>query len=247
MPKVIIHDAIDRVGIDLLETRADLEICTIERDDDPRLMAEIVDADGLILRYLPLRAEPLEAATRLKVVARHGVGCDNVDLAVASARKIPVATVGDANAVTVAELTLFFMLSAAKRGRHYDEAMRRGDYLVREAADHGELYERTVLIIGFGRIGHPFAHLPRGPVGEGHGKHLIRPCPAKPQQMRKAGREDTGLARPRPGQHQHGTLKGLHRLALRRVELRQPGGGRCFGNPGFLRLFDVKRIAHGKR
>lgn len=153
MPKVIIHDAIDRVGIDLLNTRSDLEICTIERDDDPRLMAEIVDADGLILRYLPLRAAPLEAATRLKVVARHGVGCDNVDLAVASARKIPVATVGDANAATVAELTLFFMLSAAKRGRHYDEAMRRGDYLVREAADHGELYERTVLIIGFGRIG----------------------------------------------------------------------------------------------
>ena len=153
MPKVIIHDAIDGAGVDLLKSRADLEICEVERDDDDTLRREIADADGLILRYLPLRAEMLEASTRLKVIARHGVGCDNIDLEVATARKIPVATVGDANAVTVAELTLYFMLAASKKARHYDDSVRRGEFLVREAADHLELYGRTVLIIGFGRIG----------------------------------------------------------------------------------------------
>ena len=153
MPKVIIHDAIDDAGLDVLARRADLEIHTVARDDDDRLRREIVDADGLILRYLPLRKGVLELSTRLKVIARHGVGCDNIDVDVASALKIPVATVGDANAVTVAELTLYFMLSAAKKGRHYDESMRRGDFLVREAADHFELYGQTVLIVGFGRIG----------------------------------------------------------------------------------------------
>ena len=153
MPKVIIHDAIDEAGVDLLKSRADLEICEVARDDDETLRREIADADGLILRYLPLRAEMLEAATRLKVVARHGVGCDNIDLDVASTRKIPVATVGEANAVTVAELTLFFMLAAGKKARHYDDAVRRGDFMVREAADHLELYGQTVLIVGFGRIG----------------------------------------------------------------------------------------------
>ena len=152
MPKVIIHDAIDEAGVDLLKSRADLEICEVARDDDETLHREIADADGLILRYLPLRAEMLEAATRLKVVARHGVGCDNVDVDAATARKIPVATVGDANAVAVAELTLFFMLAASKRARHYDEAVRRGDFLARETADHLELYGRTVLLLGFGRI-----------------------------------------------------------------------------------------------
>ena len=152
MPKVIIHDAIDEAGVDLLKSRADLEICEVARDDDETLRREIADADGLILRYLPLRAEMLEAATRLKVVARHGVGCDNVDVDAATARKIPVATVGDANAVAVAELTLFFMLAASKRARHYDEAVRRGDFLARETADHLELYGRTVLLLGFGRI-----------------------------------------------------------------------------------------------
>ena len=152
MPKVIIHDAIDEAGVDLLKSRADLEICEVARDDDETLHREIADADGLILRYLPLRAAALEAATRLKVVARHGVGCDNVDVDAATARKIPVATVGDANAVAVAELTLFFMLAASKRARHYDEAVRRGDFLARETADHLELYGRTVLLLGFGRI-----------------------------------------------------------------------------------------------
>ena len=153
MPKVIIHDAIDGAGLDVLAQRADLEICAVERDDSNTLRREIADADGLILRYLPLRADILEASTRLRVVARHGVGCDNIDLAVASAMNIPVATVGDANAVTVAELTLYFMLAAGKRARHYDDSVRRGDFLVREAADHLELYGQTVLIVGFGRIG----------------------------------------------------------------------------------------------
>ncbi len=152
MPKVIIHDAIDEAGVDLLKSRAGLEIREVARDDDDTLHREIADADGLILRYLPLRAAALEAATRLKVVARHGVGCDNVDVDAATARKIPVATVGDANAVAVAELTLFFMLAASKRARHYDEAVRRGDFLARETADHLELYGRTVLLLGFGRI-----------------------------------------------------------------------------------------------
>ena len=153
MPKVIIHDAIDGAGLDLLARRADIDICTVARDDDDRLRREIADADGMILRYLPLRGAALAAATRLKVIARHGVGCDNIDVAAASARNIPVATVGDANAVTVAELTLYFMLAAAKKARHYDDSVRRGDFLVREAADHLELYGQTVLIVGFGRIG----------------------------------------------------------------------------------------------
>ena len=153
MPRVIIHDAIDEAGLDLLAGRADLEVCEVARDDDERLCREIADADGLILRYLPLGTEALAASTRLKVIARHGVGCDNIDLATATAMKIPVATVGDANAVTVAELTLYFMLALAKKSRHYDESVRQGDFLVREAADHLELYGRTVLIIGFGRIG----------------------------------------------------------------------------------------------
>lgn len=154
MPKVIIHDAVDPAARALLETRENMEIVIIERDERERLRRELADADSIILRYLPLDAGDLRAAPILKVVARHGVGYDNIDMAAAGERGIPVATIGDANSVTVAELALYLMLAAAKQGLVYDAALRGGDWWqIRETANTIELYEKTVLVVGFGRIG----------------------------------------------------------------------------------------------
>ena len=154
MPKVIIHDAVDPAARALLETRDSMEIVTIERDERQRLRRELVDADSIILRYLPLDAGDLRAAPNLKVVARHGVGYDNIDMLAAVECGIPVATIGDANSVTVAELALYLILAAAKQGLVFDAAVRGGDWWpVREAAHTIELYEKTVLVVGFGRIG----------------------------------------------------------------------------------------------
>ncbi len=153
MPKVIIHDAIDKAGFDILATRPEIETVAVARDDDAALAREIRHADAIILRYLPLDAAVIGAAERLKVIARHGVGYDNVDMAAANAARVPVAIVGDANAVTVAELALYLMLAVSKRGVFYDGAVRGGNYIAREAADHRELYQKSVLIIGFGRVG----------------------------------------------------------------------------------------------
>jgi len=154
MPKVIIHDAVDPAALALLEARENMEILTIERDERERLRHELADADSIILRYLPLDADDLRAALNLKVVARHGVGYDNIDMVAAGACGIPVATIGDANSVTVAELALYLMLAAAKQGLVYDAALRSGDWWqTRESAHTIELYEKTVLVVGFGRIG----------------------------------------------------------------------------------------------
>ncbi|MDA0230115.1 MAG: hydroxyacid dehydrogenase [Proteobacteria bacterium] len=154
MPKVIIHDAVDPAARALLEARENMEIVTVERDERERLRRELADADSIILRYLPLDADDLRAAPNLKVVARHGVGYDNIDMVAASACGIPVATIGDANSVTVAELALYLMLAAAKQGLVYDAALRSGDWWqIRESAHTIELYEKTVLVVGFGRIG----------------------------------------------------------------------------------------------
>ena len=154
MPKVIIHDAVDPAARALLESRENMEIVTIERDERERLRRELADADSIILRYLPLDADDLRAAPNLKVVARHGVGYDNIDMIAAGECGIPVATIGDANSVTVAELALYLMLAAAKQGLVYDAALRDGDWWqIREAANTIELYEKTVLVVGFGRIG----------------------------------------------------------------------------------------------
>ena len=154
MPKVIIHDAVDPAAFDLLNSRAGMEIVTLERDERARLRREMADADSIILRYLPLDGDDIRAARNLKVIARHGVGYDNIDMAAANECGIPVATIGDANSVTVAELALYLMLAAAKQGPEHDKAVRAGEWWqIREEANTVELYEKTVLVVGFGRIG----------------------------------------------------------------------------------------------
>ena len=154
MPKVIIHDAVDPAAFDLLNSRAGMEIVSLERDERARLRREMADADSIILRYLPLDGDDIRAARNLKVIARHGVGYDNIDMAAASECSIPVATIGDANSVTVAELALYLMLAAAKQGPEHDKAVRAGEWWqIREEAKTIELYEKTVLVVGFGRIG----------------------------------------------------------------------------------------------
>jgi len=154
MPKIIIHDAVDPAALELLNSPADMQIVTITRDETARLSAELVDADAIIIRYLPLGAADINAARNLKVIARHGVGYDNVDMVAASAAGIPVATIGDANSITVAELTLYLMLASAKQGIGYDKSVRAGKWWqAREQARTIELYEKNLLVIGFGRIG----------------------------------------------------------------------------------------------
>ena len=153
MSKVVIHDIVHEDALDLLRRRGDIEIVSVEADDRQGLLREIADAEAIILRYLPLDREAIMAARALKVIARHGVGYDNVDMTAAGERGIPVATIGDANALTVAELTLYFMLAAAKQGPAHDRAVRTGDWKAREAADGIDLIDKNILIIGFGRVG----------------------------------------------------------------------------------------------
>jgi D-3-phosphoglycerate dehydrogenase len=98
-------------------------------------------------------------APRLDLVARHGVGYDNVDVAALTARGIPLALVGDANALTVAEHTLYLMLAVAKRGIVRDRAVREGSWHGGAGGLGFELSGRTVLVVGLGRIGTRVARL----------------------------------------------------------------------------------------
>jgi len=154
MPKIIIHDAIHPAAIDELKNVKDINIVEIMPSESNRLNYELRDADGIILRYLPLRKAAIFSSKQLKVIARHGVGCDNIDLETANTLGIPVATVGDANSVTVAELTLYLILATAKHGLAYDRSVRNGEWLKsRENLSPIELFKKNVLIVGFGRIG----------------------------------------------------------------------------------------------
>jgi D-3-phosphoglycerate dehydrogenase len=157
MPKVLIIGRFHQDGMRLIEARPDVAYEIVDGSDEAELCEQIRDADGVTIRTSLLRAHVLDRAERLKVVSRHGVGYDNIDLAALTRRKIPLAIAADANATAVAEHTLYFMLALAKQGLRHDRATRAGQWAVRNDLGPVDLLGRRVLVMGFGRIGREVA------------------------------------------------------------------------------------------
>jgi D-3-phosphoglycerate dehydrogenase len=157
MPKVLIIGAFHADGMKLFAARPEVALEIIDGADAAEIAAKIQDADAVTLRTALLPAAAIEQAPHLKVVSRHGVGYDNIDVAALTRRKIPLAIAADANATAVAEHTLYFMLALAKQGLAYDRATREGCWAVRDSLDAVDLLGRRVLVMGFGRIGREVA------------------------------------------------------------------------------------------
>jgi D-3-phosphoglycerate dehydrogenase len=155
MPNVLVLGKIHPAGIG----RLDAASCTVrELPDHPAdLMRHVADADAIIVRMTRIDAAAINAAPGLRIVARHGVGYEAVDVDALTSRGIPLALVGDVNSGAVAEHTLALMLGLAKRLTVYDRATRQGDFAIRDSFSARELSGKTVLVIGFGRIGREVA------------------------------------------------------------------------------------------
>src|SRR5213082_3732604 len=95
----------------------------------------------------------LEASRDMKVVTRIGVGFDAVDVPALSRRKVPLMVAGSANSPSVAEQALFMMLTLAKRAVEMHSMVKDGQWGTRLGKLPFDLYGKTVLIVGFGRIG----------------------------------------------------------------------------------------------
>jgi D-3-phosphoglycerate dehydrogenase len=123
-------------------------------------IAELLQDDvvGIVAGLEPLTAAVLGGAKSLKIIARCGIGLDNVDLAAAAARGISVFSTPDAPTRSVAELTLAHILSAARRITECDRAIRQGKW---QPLMGSLLSRQTVGIVGFGRIGKTVARLLR--------------------------------------------------------------------------------------
>jgi D-3-phosphoglycerate dehydrogenase / 2-oxoglutarate reductase len=157
MPRVVIVGKVHDSGLDLLRGRPDLTLEQIEDATEPAVTAAARGADAILMRTSRLSAAAIDGAPHLKIVSRHGVGYDNVDLAALNARRIPLAVVGSVNAVSVAEHTLFLLLATMKRGFAYDRATRRGPWDFRNSLEARELAGKTLVIVGYGRIGREVA------------------------------------------------------------------------------------------
>ncbi len=153
MRKVICIQAIHPEGMKILRSRKDLEIIVPESPEPQHWEHHLADAEAIVVRVSRIERWMIEKAPRLKVISRHGVGVDNIDMEAATEHGVVVATVGLANAPSVVEHTLAMMFAMAKRLREFDRAVRTGDYMVKMKLDAIDLGGRTVLIVGLGRIG----------------------------------------------------------------------------------------------
>jgi D-3-phosphoglycerate dehydrogenase len=123
----------------------------------PELVEVVGDFDAIVVRSRTIVTEQvLEAGKRLKVVARAGVGLDNVDLTTAELLGVAVVNSPEAPANAVAELVLGLMLSLARRIPEADRSMKEGEWIKRRLTGI-ELKDKTLGIIGFGRIGYQLA------------------------------------------------------------------------------------------
>ena len=154
MKKILVVQPIHKAGIELLENNSGYEFEIINNVDNDYLKSKIKDFDGISLRTAKLSGEVIEAANKLKIISRHGVGYDNVDLAASKKRKITLAITATANAVAVAEHVMFMILNISKRGNMYDDAVKNGKFNERNKLPKTlEVWNKNILIAGFGRIG----------------------------------------------------------------------------------------------
>lgn len=158
--KVLVLGQINQAGIDMLAARPDVEYELLAQDD-PAISSKVADAFGLIVRIVNVDADLISRSQRLGIVARHGVGFDTIDVDALTRRGIPLATIGRANLVPVAEHALYFMLATAKMGLVYDRVTRAGDWTLREGFGATELWQKHLLVLGYGRIGARVAALAR--------------------------------------------------------------------------------------
>jgi D-3-phosphoglycerate dehydrogenase / 2-oxoglutarate reductase len=132
--------------------------CDVVEPGDPRRDRWPEDADGIIVRTSKVTADLLKTAVRLKVVGKHGVGVDNIDLDAARAQGIAVISTPGANANAVAELAVGLALSVARRISLLDRVLREGG-LNGTPPQGFELSGRTVGVVGMGSVGRRTAML----------------------------------------------------------------------------------------
>jgi D-3-phosphoglycerate dehydrogenase len=155
--KIFVTETMSQGARALLRERDDIEIIgfpnLISAGDFEALLKTHAPVHGVALGATRFGETELEAAGDMKVVTRIGVGYDAVDVPALSRRKIPLMIAGSANSPSVAEQALFMMLTLAKRATEMHALVRDGKWSTRLGKLPFDLFGKTLLIVGFGRIG----------------------------------------------------------------------------------------------
>ncbi len=159
MPHILVAGRLHEAGIERLRAAAGVTFTLVDEISVESYRPLIKDADAVTLRTQAMTAEIIAEAPRLRIVSRHGVGYDAVDVKALAARNIKLTIVGDVNSRAVAEHTLMLMLSVARHTVAHDRASRTGQWNIRNRFETVELDGRNLLLLGFGRIGRRVADL----------------------------------------------------------------------------------------
>src|SRR3979411_3256184 len=155
--KIFITETMSQQGRALLRERDDIELVEfpnlISARDFEAMLRTQAPVHGVALGATRFGEPELEASGDMKVVTRIGVGYDAVDVPALSRRTVPLMVAGTANSPSVAEQALFMMLTLAKRASEMHALVKEGKWAARLGKLPYDLFGKTVLIVGFGRIG----------------------------------------------------------------------------------------------
>jgi D-3-phosphoglycerate dehydrogenase len=159
-PRVLVKEKIGDSGVALLSEHFDVDVGVDWSEE--QLAERIGEYDGIVIRSATkMTPELIGRAGRLRVIGRAGVGVDNVDVAAATKRGIVVANAPESNVVTAAEHTMALLLAMARNVPQAYVSLTSGKW-ERSKFSGVELYEKTLGILGFGRIGQLVAQRARG-------------------------------------------------------------------------------------
>ncbi|HVZ09540.1 hydroxyacid dehydrogenase [Rhodopila sp.] len=152
--KVMLPHTMGKAGIALMQSRDDIETIIYSAGiSQAELLPMLADVAGIALSGTPYKQAEMDASPAMQVVARIGVGYDAVEVPALSARRVPLMVAGTANSTSVAEQAFHLIIALAKLNRAMDALVRQDKWAQRHAVPPMELAGKTVIIIGFGRIG----------------------------------------------------------------------------------------------
>ncbi len=152
--KVLIVGWMPQAGIEILKKRDDVdyEILPLTAVSSS-FHTKLKDANAVTLGGTPYRQAELDVSPVMEVVARLGVGFDQVEVPALSKRKIPLMTTGIANSVSVAEHAMYMLLASARLTRKMDRFVRENTWHERLSDQPADLAGKSILVVGMGRIG----------------------------------------------------------------------------------------------
>lgn len=159
MPNVLVAGWLHPLGRAILDGTPGLSVRYVDEISEASYAPYMAEADAVLIRTQPMSAATIAKGARLKLVSRHGVGYDAVDIAALNARGIALAVCGDVNSTSVAEHAVMMMLASAKHALRADASVRKGPWNWRGRLEALDLRERNLLVLGYGRIGRHTARI----------------------------------------------------------------------------------------